>query len=94
MQRAAASPLRGAEERPAISAGKPHRLLRILRGIVQFPYTFVAMNGAAVVGFIAFLQNRKDIWVRSSEMERWEGMAEPTVPMSAARSSHSVRKAA
>lgn len=90
---AAAIPIRSAEAVSEIPSRKQSRALRLLRGAVQFPYTFVAMNGAAVVGLYAFLRNRKDIWVRTADVEAWETLPEPTVSLSTARS-HSVRKAA
>lgn len=90
---AAATPIRSAEAVSEIPSRKQGRALRLLRGAVQFPYTFVAMNGAAVVGLYAFLRNRKDIWVRTADVEAWETLPEPTVSLSTARS-HSVRKAA
>ncbi|GEM_PF-5852135 len=65
---------------------------RLLRGMFQFPYTFVAMNWAAVVGLYAFLRNRKNVWVRSSEEAVWEGVVEPIgMPV---QSTESARKAA
>jgi len=87
-------PIRGTREAFERPARKPNRAFRLLQGAVQFPYTFVAMNGAAVVGLYAFLRNRKDIWVRSSDAEVWETMPPPTVSLPAAAPSNSMRKAA
>lgn len=91
-EKAGAIPIQGADKRPERS--EPGGALRLLRGMVQFPYTFVAMNGAAVVGLYAFLRNRKDVWVRTADAEGWEALQEPTVSLSSARSANSMRKAA
>ena len=90
----AAIPIRSAEVVSEVPARKPSRALRLLRGVVQFPYTFVAMNGAAVVGLYAFLRNRKDIWVRTADVEGWETLSEPTVSLSTSPPSNAMRKAA
>lgn len=84
-------PILGDGGRSTIFRGKPGRLLR---GMVQFPYTFVAMNWAAVVGLYAFLRNRKDVWVRSSDPEAWEGVMEPIASLPPVQSADSARKAA
>lgn len=89
-EKAVATPVRAGN----VPAEKPSRALRLLRGAVQFPYTFVAMNGAAVIGLYAFLRDRKDIWVRATDLEAWEARPEPTVSLSTARSSNPIRKAA
>lgn len=86
-----AIPIQDEKEGLNIAAGSAGRLLR---GMLQFPYTFVAMNWAAVVGLYAFLRNRKDVWVRSSDAEAWEGGAEPVASLPSAQSSDPVRKAA
>lgn len=92
-EEAGAIPMGGVNKASERSERTPGRALRLLRGAVQFPYTFVAMNGAAVVGLYAFLRNRKDIWVRTTDVEVWETTPEPTVSWSA-RPSRSMKKAA
>lgn len=92
-EEAAVIPIRAGKASSEISAGM-RSALRLLRGMVRFPYTFVAMNGAAVVGLYAFLRNRKDIWIRTAEVETGEALPEPTVSLSAARPSDAMRKAA
>lgn len=91
---AAAASIRSAEAVSEIPSRKQGRALRLLRGAIQFPYTFVAMNGAAVVGLFAFLRNRKDIWVRTADVEGWETLPEPTVSLSTSSPSNAMRKAA
>lgn len=88
--RVASTPARDTERSavPGRAAG------RLLRGMIQFPYTFVVMNWAAVVGLYAFLRKRKNIWVRSADVEVWEGMAEPAATLPPVQSTESVRKAA
>lgn len=90
----AAVPIRAAKGVSEISTRKPSRAIRLLRGMAQLPYTFVAMNGAAVVGLYAFLRNRKDIWVRSADLETWETIPKPTVSLSTSPPSNAMRKAA
>ncbi len=86
-------PIRAVHEASEVSSEKPSRALRLFRGVVQFPYTFVAMNGAALIGLYAFLRNRKNIWVRTADAEAWETMPQPTGSLSTARP-NSMRKAA
>ncbi|HEY5599207.1 MAG TPA: hypothetical protein VIK48_00840 [Candidatus Manganitrophaceae bacterium] len=61
-----------------------------MRKLLKFPFTFVAMNGAAFVGLYSFIRKRKDVWLRSSEDEP----GEPTTQTSAARSEERLRKVA
>lgn len=91
MQSAGAMPIRDGRKRSAVLTG---RAGRILLGMIQFPYLFVAMNWAAVVGLYAFLRKRKDIWVRPSDAEVWEGVMEPVALLPPSRSADSARKAA
>lgn len=86
-----AIPLPGPSAAPARGAALP---LRIFRGILQVPHTFVVMNSAAVVGLYAYFRRRKNIWVRSNETEVWETPAGSAVPMPVAQQTDSRRKAA
>ena len=64
------------------------------RRLLEFPYTFLAMNAASVAGLYAFVSKRKNIWVRSADREAWESAPAPVVRMPAKQSSEPMRKAA
>ncbi|MBI3802507.1 MAG: hypothetical protein HY282_01940 [Nitrospirae bacterium] len=97
-----------AEETEAATGGEPTPLpsspeapargvrfsLGILRGILQFPYAFVIMNTAAIVGLYAFLRRRKNIWVRSTETDAWEIADGSALPVPVTPPTNSGRKAA
>jgi hypothetical protein len=91
IQRVGAISIQDDREKSMVLMGKAGRTLL---GIFQFPYTFVAMNWAAVVGLYAFLRKRKDVWVRPSDAEMWEGVVEPMASLPPAPSADSTRKAA
>lgn len=52
--------------------GEDYRMRRRVKALLEFPYTFVKMNSAAVVGLYVFLRGREDIWVRPADIEVWE----------------------
>jgi hypothetical protein len=91
MQSAGAMPIRDGRKRAAVLTGRAGRMFL---GMLQFPYLFVAMNWAAVVGLYAFLRKRKDVWVRPADAERWEGVVEPMASLPQIRPADSMRKAA
>jgi hypothetical protein len=64
------------------------------RRLLEFPYTFIAMNAASVAGLYAFVSRRKNVWVRSSDREAWESAPSPAVRIPVDQSSKQFRKVA
>lgn len=64
-----------------------------IRRLLEFSYTFVAMNGAAVVGLYAFVK-QKNVWVRQHDWEVWESPSAQVVPLPVRRPAKETRKAA